>query len=180
VLPPGQAPSSILRDLPQAVSDCISLSYRVGRRVTALKADSSMGPFEVGVAVVTAEAGETGPAGRDGERGGALPGYDEAMGVRLPRRHAADQPPVLVVKGGEAVKAATEAIARQIGVTAERIAKAVETQAVAPKPGELGLESVEVSFGVTLTAGVQALFTSQAESSAYVNITLARRPPEGS
>ena len=46
----------------------------------------------------------------------------------------------------------------------------------APESGKLGLESVEVSFGITLSAGVQALFTAQAESSAQVSITLVRRP----
>jgi hypothetical protein len=83
------------------------------------------------------------------------------------------------VKGGEAVRVATEAIAGQIGLAAERIAAAVEARAVAPEPGKLSLDSVEVSFGITLTAGVQAMFTAQAESSAQVTIILARRPAAG-
>jgi hypothetical protein len=82
-----------------------------------------------------------------------------------------------LVKGGDAARVATEAIAAQIGLAAQRIAAAIEAQAVAaPQPGKLGLESVEVSFGITLTGGVQALFTAQAESSAHVNIILTRRP----
>jgi hypothetical protein len=46
-----------------------------------------------------------------------------------------------------------------------------------PAEGALGLDSVEVSFGITLAAGVQALFTTQAESSAMVTITLSRSSP---
>ena len=149
--------------------------------VTASEAGSPLGTFEVGVAIVAADEGAAGPGDRDDQRGGALPGYDEAAGLKLPGRHAADRSPVLVVKGGEAVRVATEAIAGQIGLAAERIAAAIEAQAVATRqPGELGLESVEVSFGITLTAGVQALFTAQAESSAQVSITLARRSAAGS
>jgi hypothetical protein len=145
--------------------------------VTALDAGGPVGSFEVGVAVVAVEEGTVGTGGRDGERGGTLPGYDDASGLKFLGRRAADRPPALVVKGGEAVRVATEAIAGQIGLAAERIAAAIEAQTVAaPEPGELGLESVQVSFGITLAAGVQALFTAQAESSAQVSITLARRP----
>ena len=139
-----------------------------------MEADRRMGTFEVGVAVVLADE----PAeGSDGERNGAVPGYEDASGLKVRGKHAADRPPTLVVKGEEAVRVATEAIAGQIGLAAERIALAIEAQALAaPEPGKLGLESVDVSFGITLTAGVQALFTAQGESSAQVTITLARRP----
>jgi hypothetical protein len=102
------------------------------------------------------------------------------LGLKHTRRQVADLSHAVVVKGGEAVRIATEAIAGQIGLAAVRIAAAIEAQAVAsPQPGELGLESVEVSFGITLTAGVQALFTAEAESSAHVNITLTRQPAAG-
>lgn len=141
--------------------------------MTTLEAGSPVGTFEVGVAIVAADEGAAGPGDRDRQRGGALPGYDEVSGLKLPGRRAA-----LVVKGGEAVRVATEAIAGQIGLAAQRIAAGIEAQAVATaQPGKLGLESVEVSFGISLTAGVQALFTTQAESGAQVNITLTRRPP---
>lgn len=133
--------------------------------------------FEVGVAIVAPDESVNRLADRDGESGQTLPGYDEASGLKLSRRHDADRPPAVVVKGGEAVRVATEAIAGQIGLATQRIAAAIEAQAVAAsKTGVLGLESVEVSFGITLAAGVQALFTAQAESSVQVNITLARRP----
>jgi hypothetical protein len=144
-----------------------------------LEAYTSGGSFEVGVAVVTTDETAAGPGNREARRGGALPGYDEASGLKLFGRHSADGSAV-VVKGGEAVRVATEAIAAQIGLAAERIAAAIEAQAVAAaEPGKLGLESVDVSFGITLTAGVQALFTAQAASSAQVNITLVRRPAAG-
>ena len=136
---------------------------------------SSEGSFEVGVAIMAAD--EVWAGDSNGERGGALPGYDEASGLKVHGRHAADRRPAVVVKGREAVRVATEAIAGQIGLAAERIASAIEAQVVAdPQPGKLGLESVDVSFGITLTAGVQTLFTAQGESSALVTITLARRP----
>ena len=149
--------------------------------VTTSEAGSSVGTFEVGVAIVAADEGPAGPADRDDQRDRALPGYDEAFGLKLPGGQTAGLPPAFVVKGGEAVRVATEAIAGQIGLAAQRIAAAIEAQAVAaPQPGEMGLESVEVSFGITLTGGVQALFTAQAGSSAQVNITLTRRPAAAS
>lgn len=37
-----------------------------------------------------------------------------------------------------------------------------------------GLDSVEVQYGVTLSAGLQTVFTAQAESSVQVTITLTR------
>jgi hypothetical protein len=140
---------------------------------------SAPGPtveFEVGVAIAAADDGATEPGSRDDQRGTPIPGYDEAWGAK-PGRNAEGRRPALVLKGAEAVRAATDAIAGQIGITAQRIAAAVEAQSIAaPEPGQLGLESVEVTFGITLSAGVQAMFTAQAESSAQVCITLARRP----
>jgi Trypsin-co-occurring domain 1 len=104
-----------------------------------------------------------------------IPGYDEALGRS--RDHGPGLRPALIEKGEEAVRAATEAIASQIGLATQRIARAVAGEAVpAPCAGELGLESVQVSFGVTLTAGVQTLFTAQAGSSVLVTLTLSRSP----
>ena len=138
------------------------------------EADDWLGSFGVAVAVVPTDGDPAGSGARDDEDADALPGYDEAAGLRLPIRRASDR---VLIKGEEAVRAATEAIAGQIGLAAQRVAAAVEAQAVtAPLPGDLGVESVEVSFGITLTGGVQALFTARAESSAQVSITLARHP----
>lgn len=120
--------------------------------------------FEVAVAI---RESESPPA--------PVPGYREASQRRLHER-VAD----LVLTGDAAVKAATEAIASQIGITAQRIAASIDAQSLAEtEPGKLGVDSVEVSFGVTLTGGVQALFTAQAESSAQVTVVLTRRLAAG-
>jgi hypothetical protein len=133
----------------------------------------SASSFEVGVAIVTTDDGTARPSDLDDE----MPGYEDASGRRMRRRHAEDLPTPVVVKGADAVQAATEAIAGQVALAADRIAAAIQARSVAkPEPGDLGLESVQVSFGITLTAGIQALFTAQAESSAQVTISLVRRP----
>jgi hypothetical protein len=128
--------------------------------------------FEVGVAVVAIDDGMA-----QGNHDGVLTGYEEASGFRVHRRDAAVRQGVIVIKGACAVHAATEAIAGQIALTTERIAAAIRASSVAqPLPGGLGLGSVQVSFGITLAAGVQALFTAQAESSVQVSITLIQQP----
>jgi hypothetical protein len=132
--------------------------------------------FEVGVAIQQLPL--------DGENHTAadrVPGYDEASGGGGWGRRWADRGSVVVEKGEDAVRAAAEAIAGQIGIAAQQIAMAIERQAPEQvRPGMLGLECVEVSFGVTLATGVQALFTAQATSSATVTITLSRsRPADG-
>jgi hypothetical protein len=67
-------------------------------------------------------------------------------------------------------------MASQIGLTAERIANNISQQvATASASAEMCLESVEISFGITLTAGMQTMFTIQSESSAQVTITLVRK-----
>jgi hypothetical protein len=76
----------------------------------------------------------------------------------------------LIEKGEEAVQTATDAIARQVVLLAARISRVIESEAVA---GVAGLESVQLSFGITLTAGVQALFTAQSTSSVQVTLTFA-------
>jgi Trypsin-co-occurring domain 1 len=131
----------------------------------------SANSFEVGVAIVTLD---NDPA--QGGSYGAHAGYENASGIRMHRKDMAAAPSVIVVKGTDAVYVATEAIAGQIALATERIAAAIQARSVAhPQPGGLNLESVEVSFGITLAAGVQALFTAQAESSAQVSITLTQQ-----
>ena len=85
---------------------------------------------------------------------------------------------MLVQIGEKAVRDATDALATQIGATARRIADAIgqqEQDRQSAKPGTFGLDTVEMAFGVTLTGGVQTLFTLQAESSVQVTITLSRK-----
>jgi Trypsin-co-occurring domain 1 len=107
---------------------------------------------------------------------GGIPGVDDASW-----RHGDPGPsgarPTLVQMGEDAVREATEALAEQIDATARRIADAIgkqEQEQEQAKPGTFGLDSVEVAFGVTLTGGVQTLFTLQADSSVQVTITLSR------
>jgi hypothetical protein len=121
--------------------------------------DQTAPPFEVAVAIRSSKDSRP-----------SLPGLSEATERRLQ-----DRTSELIVKGEAAVKAATEALAKQIGLTAQRIAEEIGAQTITPSPsGRLGIESVEVSFGVTLTGGVQALFTAQAESSALVTVKFSR------
>jgi hypothetical protein len=129
----------------------------------------SVGEYEVAVAIVSAESPRR-PSSPAQETATLGPGFDETAG-----RHAAARSTHLA-KGDTAVKLATEAIARQIGLAAQRIATAIDTQAISsPVSGVLDLESVEVSFGVTLSAGIEAMFTAKSESSAEVTIILSRR-----
>ena len=130
----------------------------------------SVGEYEVAVAMVSAGSPAHRPSFPAQETPTAGPGFDETLG-----RHAAGKS-TLLAKGDAAVKLATEAIARQIGLAAQRIAGAIDMQALSsPASGTLDLESVEVSFGVTLSAGIEAMFTAKSESSAEVTIVLSRR-----
>jgi hypothetical protein len=139
------------------------------------------GHFEVAVAFAPVEEVRVvspggGPAPAD--RGGGIPGTREAAGnLRFWRGQEGQQRPTLVEKGEEVVRKATEALAGQIGATAKLIAEAIGRQDAAALPAEpsaFGLDSVEVQYGVTLSAGLQTVFTAQAESSVQVTITLTR------
>jgi hypothetical protein len=141
---------------------------------------SRTGSYEVGVAIVpTIESVPTVPDDGHQVPGGSVPGYDDVFGRRKhPDPDHPDRPgrPVtLVERGDAAVRAATEAIAGQIGVTAQRIAEAIDQQVAPPDGQSLAIEEIEVTFGITLAAGVQALFTAQAQSSAQVTIRLSRQ-----
>lgn len=142
---------------------------------SSVDASSSPASYDVGVAVLPLR-GSAG--GRDNDREVAspgstgIPGYDDVVGRK---GFGADKRSPIIVRGEAAVRDATEAIASQIGVTALRLAASIEVEAAkSPAPPTLRLESVAVSFGVTLISGVQAMFTAQAESSAQVTITLSR------
>jgi len=136
--------------------------------------------FEVAVAFASPDALQTvaaDPAGetRAGAGGGGIPGVDDAAWSLRREPRPAGSRPVLVEMGEGIVRDATDALAAQIGATARRIADSIGQQDEGPaKPGAFALDSVEVAFGVTLTGGVQTLFTLQAESSVQVTITLSR------
>jgi hypothetical protein len=125
--------------------------------------------FEVAIAVAPIESDILGR----GHESSGVPGYDESWGRKGESRIA--EGGALLKKGDDALRVATEAIASQIGIAARRIAEAIESQSLEPsEPEHLALKSVEISFGVTLTAGVQAYFTAQGSSSVQVTITLGR------
>lgn len=125
-----------------------------------------MSPYEVGVAITSLGQRET--LTQQERASGSVPGYEDLRGTS--RRG------VIVEKGEEVVSAATEALATQIAISAERIARVISARIPSTsRPGDVALESVEVSFGITLAAGLQTIFTTQAESSAQVTITLRRQ-----
>jgi hypothetical protein len=135
---------------------------------TSEAATAAVANYDVGVAIFSvAQDRVAAQGGREAPGGESIPGYDEALGRRreLPVTH--------IARGEEAVRAATEAIASQIGIAARRIATAIGQQ---PAPDSFLLDEVEVSFGVSLAAGIQTLFTATAESSAQVTVRLSRRP----
>lgn len=145
---------------------------------SSVAGSSSRESYDVGVAVLPLRGG----AGeRDNDRqaaepeAGSIPGFDDIIGRK--RFHLPDQAAPVILRGEAAVQAATEAIADQIAVTAKRLAASIEIEvAKSPAPSTLSLESVALSFGVTLTSGIQAMFTAQAGSSVQVTITLSRQP----
>jgi hypothetical protein len=155
----------------------------LGGEVTAPDSETSAEPFDVGVAVmplrqmVPAPRTESSPSAGNSSSGSSIAGFEEAKGGW---RHPAETVPILIEKGEDAVRAATEAVAGQIGLAAQRLARSIEERmAISPSAGAaLDLDSVSVSFGVTLTVGLQAMFTAQADSSVQVTITLSR-PPAG-
>jgi hypothetical protein len=124
-----------------------------------------------GLLAVPADSAEEAPAG-------GIPGVDDAAWSWRREPGQAGPRPTLVRMGEAVVRDATDALAEQIGATARRIADAIGRQEQEQEPAEPGtfdLDSVEVAFGVTLTGGVQTLFTLQAESSVQVTITLSRK-----
>jgi hypothetical protein len=130
--------------------------------------------YDVGVAIVPLYNSPASRRTNERESGvGEIPGYDDALGRRRP--DSTGREGFLIERGEEAVRVATTAIVGQIGLATRRIAAALGEQIAPPSaPESFGLESVDISFGITLTAGVQAMFTAQAESSVQVTVTLSR------
>jgi hypothetical protein len=134
------------------------------------EATPSAGSYEVAVAMMPIGDRAPGSSNSTPETAITGPGFDQTAG-----RHATARS-LLLAKGDAAVELATEAIARQIGLAARRIAESIERQASSSlSPSALDLASVEISFGVTLSAGIEAMFTAKSESSAEVTIILNRR-----
>jgi len=83
----------------------------------------------------------------------------------------------LLEKGEEALCDASDALARRAAIVAARMADAVSTEIQSTNiSADTALEAIEVSFGITLSAGLQTVFTTQAESSVQVTVTLRCDP----
>lgn len=113
------------------------------------------------------------------DRPGSYDGYDEAVGGL--RRRMAATGGNLAELGEGAVRAVARAVGSQVGIVAEQVAASLEQRDIAQAgPGKLGLDTVELTFGVTLTAGVgsavNAFVTAEGETSFQVTISLSRRP----
>ena len=138
-------------------------------------------PFEVGI-ILRPDTKQP-----DGLESGAQPpedrqspdGYDEATGG-TGRWWGAGRDK-LVGLGEDAVRLASTAVAAQVATVAEQVATRLERSAIARgDPGQLALDTVELTFGVTLTAGtgsaINAFVTAEGQSSFQVTISLTRRP----
>ena len=130
--------------------------------------------YEVGVAVTPLGRELAGPTDSTEKRElDEVPGYENLRGGK--------RTVVLFEKGEQFVNAAMEALATQIAKSADHIARVINEQVSSqPCPGYMELDSVDVAFGVTFSAGIQAVFTAQGESSAQVTITLRRRADSSS
>jgi Trypsin-co-occurring domain 1 len=103
-----------------------------------------------------------------GDTGGTVAGFEDVKG----RGGSA----ALLAKGEAALQAATEALARQIAATACRLGGAVSEQVRLRPESAACLDEVTVTFGITLSAGLQTVFTTQAESSVQVTVSLKPVP----
>lgn len=131
------------------------------------------GPYEVGVAIMPLPPrGQAGPEPSDHVVG--IPGYQDTIGKHSSRIDGI----AMVQRGEDALYAAIDAIGGQIALIAQRIGSSIEVSAQSSQDAgsqAFGIESVQVSFGITLSAGLQTVFTAQAESSAQVTLTLSRQ-----
>ncbi|MCK9877273.1 hypothetical protein MXD59_16075 [Frankia sp. Ag45/Mut15] len=125
---------------------------------------------EVGVALVPAAAVPVAP-------GRPVPGgspFEDASGSHRRRGR-------VVQRGEDAVRAAVTAVTAQISLVAAEVSRQLDGAGlVEPAPGQLGVETVEVTFGVTLTAGagkaIEAVLSVEGEAAVEVTVSLARRP----
>ncbi len=137
---------------------------------------------QVGVELVdTGSGGEQGGHGEPGEAD-APAWLEEAAGRHRGRRSRNS----VVRRGEQALRAAGRAVSAQVAVMATEIVRGLDgTGLTDPPPGALGLDSVEVGFGITLTAGlgnaVEAVVSAEGEAAVQVTVTLTRRadPPAG-
>ncbi|WP_250285323.1 MULTISPECIES: hypothetical protein [unclassified Frankia] len=131
--------------------------------------------YDVAVALRGPEL--TGDARRDAGQGGES-WLEETAGRA--GQHRRDRRAAVVQRGEQAVRAAVRALSSQIGVVAGDVARGLDGQGlVEAAPGQLGVDAVEVSFGVTLTAGsgqaIEAVLSLEGEAAVQVTVSLTRR-----
>lgn len=79
----------------------------------------------------------------------------------------------LIEHGEDALRAASEALAVRAAAVASSMARAISAQLrSAESPPDASFETIEVAFGIALSAGLQTVFTTQAQSSVQVTLTL--------
>jgi hypothetical protein len=125
----------------------------------------SLDGFDIAVSVVS-------DIGADGIAVDGLP-YEPASnaGQAKPTRH--------LERGSRALEI-MDSLGEYIGDVSQRLAAAVDgASSGVDAAGGLRVESLDITFGVTLGAGIAALFTIQNESSAQVTVTLSRQQGSG-
>jgi hypothetical protein len=140
------------------------------------KVEESHDQFSVGVMV--RPVGPTMPAATPDVGSDGPSGFSEAAGGR--GRHAANGRGPVAELGERVVRAAADAVASQVAIFTDQVRASLERQrATTTPPGDLDLDGVELTFGITLVGGVgpgiSALIKAEGESTFEVTITLSRR-----
>lgn len=136
-------------------------------------------PYDVAIAIMPTVPIQTNSAmiGDRDTTAQSVPGFEDTRGGRASSERRDN---ALIERGEQAVAAAADAVAGQIGTVVARIAKAVEHETALSLDAESpSVESVEVSFGITLTAGLTTVFTAQGGSSVQVTVTLCPSKNQG-
>lgn len=126
--------------------------------------------YDIAVALMPADGLLATASDGEEQPDSTVPGFEDAFGTKGSERRSG----VLIERGEEAVLAASDAIARQIGTAAARIAMAIEDKTEPMLNAEnINMESIEITFGIALSAGVTTVFTAQGESSVEVTLRLS-------
>ena len=137
--------------------------------------------IQVGVLLATSQPARADDADGDGDLDD--PGYAPAFGNRG-RRRTAEQDNRVAQLGQDVLRAAAEAIGREINLVVGGVISGLEqrvdgTHAAAVGDASLGIEEVALKFGVKATLGVgkaiEAFFTASGEATVEVTLTL-RQP----
>lgn len=107
------------------------------------------------------------------ERTGAIPGHQEASGMRTSRRVAE--------LGEDVIRSAAQAVGTQIGLVAgevaTRVAESVEVAGLGAAKETFRIDSVELTFGVSISLGagkaVEALLSASTDATVEVKLVLS-------